>query len=242
MMTISGKKVDLAETLTSQSERQTPASSACSLAGAVNLNFVFETGSGARNGGHNVRSQAAKHGWLSRKPKNDGQSTSRGTKRRKLQHQAAEPVSFTPQQQTRRSDSAVGSVSKDQLPLTRTDSGASFQSCHLKDTTALVWSPQKANVSYLPSPTPTPPPRKLTPAASDYDTGGSCLREPSRPSRQSTRSPFLEIVMNEDCPRLNEIAHEGNPFCQFPVEWCPLYGLMIERCMFPYSAAYHHNH
>lgn len=223
-----------------QSGPPTSTSERASQAGV--LNFVFETGSGVRKGGHNVRSQAAKFGWTSRQrvSKKDSQHVTNkpATKRRKVQHliacEEASPSISEPFQSDPPSTCVSIDLRQHTPPTPTTPNGYAGVASTLllsRDSSAtLTWTqPSWNNATYLPSPLPSPNCEKSTLATSPQSTN---VHDKSPRRRRSSSTSFFEVVLNEEHPIFNHVNHLGDPFRQFPVAWKPLYGSMIERCMY----------
>lgn len=188
------------------------------------LNFVFETGSGHRNGGHNVRSQAAKHGWTSRqrvskreKPaksklaKAHGQSTFEGI------FQAVPPTIAS---------SSKFSASGLLTPIASPSPQPLLSSKVLRSNTRCESTVSEAN-----------------PLTSSHEGSSTAVTEESQienisrsdmtsPRAKRPTSPFLEIVLNEDHQLPSRVNDAGNPFGMFPVKWHPFYGSVVDRCTY----------
>lgn len=202
------------------------------LAQPSTLSFVFETGSGTRNGGRSVRSQAAKHGWSSRQRaapnRQDGKR-----KRRKVK---PGPISEgAPSQQ---SDAIHGFIvhtlfeDTPTLPSSYSDKGGLDPLSLPPDSSIVSEILNGLGLSNLPVPPPSTP-REMRPlqpyALVARDNLSKCL-----PALATSTPSFLQAVLNVECPLYSRIDSIGSPFEGLPVVWDPLYTVLATRCMYIY--------
>ncbi|KAL1297640.1 hypothetical protein AAFC00_006197 [Neodothiora populina] len=218
------------------------------------FNFVFETGSGVRKGGHSVRSQAAKYGWTSRQRNSKKAAPARPppNKRRKVQHHTTfEGVLSQPPTTDSSVDPVCGTGSSNlqvHVPISDAPASSSPPVSNVSNretvnapaarnprrspsvaSAVIPWNPYHES-GFSSFPLSLPRHDSAMSDVADDDRSSSKSQEPPGWSRRSrSPSPFFEVVLNEDCPCFQQMKHDGNPFSRFPVSWTPLYGRMIER-------------
>ena len=203
----------------------------------ASLNFVFETGSGLRSGGRSVRSQAAKHGWTNRQRvvKTDCPPK---PKRRKVQQEmigegtsSHQPSAIVPSFLTTSSppSSLSGHCGPHAPKQPRNATSLQASNSRPAASTPPLWLPHLRGTGSLPTPASSPPQHNRAPFhESENDTAERSAIISSYPKRPT--SPFLHVVLNEECPLFTQVDQAGNPFQAYPVQWKPLYGTMVEHC------------